>query len=289
MIYSASSLGLYQSCGQAYKYKYIDRIPDKHITKALISGSIVHRILELSATMNQQNVLAIIVSEYNQYDLVKDLMEELKINILDKNFYRNLFATEHKIQFSYNNVQFIGIIDRINKFNEKSYEVIDYKYGKTEHTTFNGLQPQLYTWAMFEKYGFDIKLKFTYFDIKQKQKTSRLYIPSDIDMKAIIALIEKSKYDYQPNPDYKCSWCSFLKICQAGKKYLHDEIEIEKEDISEVGKKLLELKVRQGINKWKEKRYEELLKMYFESTGEILLKIEDKNIMYDTENQKLIF
>ena len=288
--YSPSALGLYQSCPKAYELKYISNAPT--ITSftpiPLLKGSIVHKILELSATKPENVVLTEVVSQFGDYDLVKELMEELKKTTLEDGFYNNLFSTETRLYFNYDEIEFLGIIDRINKFGEKDYEIIDYKYGNNEQSNMNNLQPQLYAWAMFSNYGYDINLRFSYYNIKHRTKYTKKFIPKDIDIEAIVALARRSQINFEPKTGFGCVWCSFLQFCNEGKEFVHGEIELKSEDISEVFSKLLQIKERQSLYNFKRKKYEEIAKMYFEYSGNTEIKIDSKVIRYDPENKKLV-
>ncbi len=290
MRYSPSALGLYQACPRAYEFRYIVNAPavSSFTPLPLKKGSIVHRILELSATKTEQEVMTIVVAEFKEYDLVKELFEELKRTTLVDGFYRDLFCTERKIFFKHNEIEFMGIIDRINKTGEKDYEVIDYKYGKNEHTNFNSLQPQIYAWAMFSNFGFDINLRFSYYNIQQRTKVSRAYKPEEIDINAIAELAIQSQTQFPAKPEFTCLWCSYRTMCKDGKDFLTSEIELDGEDISRVGRRLLDVRTRQSIYNQKRKKYEEVLKMYFDYSGETELKIDKQIIRYDHDSKKLV-
>ena len=288
--YSPSALGLYQACPRAYEFKYISNAPEltAFTSLPLKKGSMVHKLMELSDTLPPNEVLSKTVSQFNDYDLVKELYEEIKKTTLVDGFYNNLFSTERKMYFSYNEIEFMGIIDRINKYGEKDFEVIDYKYGKNEYTNMNAMQPQLYAWAMFNTFGFDIKLRFSYYNIQHQTKYSKVFTPNEVDMDAIAALALKSQTDYSPKSGFGCIWCSYLHICQDGKDFLNRDIELDGEDIKQVGQKLLDVKERQSVYNYKRKKYEDVLKMYFDFSGNTELKIDQRVIRYDPDSRRLV-
>jgi hypothetical protein len=289
MNYSPSSLALYQSCPQAFEFKYISKLPIQEIKSLpMLKGIIVHRILELCAH-GETDVLPRIVAEFNSFDLAKDLYDELKTNVLVNGFYDNLFETEKRVEFNYGEFNFVGIIDRINKFSDKEYEVVDYKYGKNEHSNMNSLQPHIYSWAMFKRFGNDINLRFTYYNIHHRTKYTKKFKPEDVSMDSIVKLVNNAQVNFSANPGFYCLWCDFFKYCKQGKEYVDGEIEVEGVDITNVGDKLLWLRERQRMYNFKQKKYEEILKLYFEHTGQTDLRLSNKTILYDEDAKKLVY
>ena len=287
--YSPSALNLYQACPQAYEFRYISNIPVVNTTVLpLLKGSIVHKILELSHKENEQKVLSEVVSQYGNDDLAKELLEELKQTTLKDGFYNNLYSTETKLLFSYDGIDFLGIIDRINKFGDKEFEVIDYKYGNNEQKNMNNIQPQLYAWAMFYNFGNDINLAFTYYNIKHQTKYTKKFKPEDVDIDAITALARRAQSFFEPRTGFNCMWCSFLQICKDGKDFLNQEIELTSDNVNELFTKLLEIRERQSIYNFKRKKYEEIAKMYFEYSGNTEIKIGQKIIRYNSDDKKLV-
>jgi len=281
MRYSYSSLSMYQKCGLMFKFQYIDKLPTTFIqNQAIMEGRMVHRILELSSNRTYEDVLMTLVEEFRNYDTSKKLLDSITKEYISPLFYKDLLLTEHKLTFTYKDVEFVAIIDRINKV-DNEYELIDYKYGNYEYTNFDSLQPQLYAWAMFETFGNDIKIKFSYYNLKVKSKISRRYTIDQIDKEAIYTLVQRSMKIYTPNPGLGCLFCSFLSQCNEGKEYMSSDIELEEPDIKHVGLKYLQLQDKQKLYNIKKKKYTNILSQYFEYSGETELNIEDNIIRFD--------
>lgn len=112
-----------------------------------------------------------------------------------------------------------GKIDRIDKLEDGTFEVIDYKTGqKPDKANFSkDLQLSIYALACKEALGISAsKLSFYYLDGNKKISTSRTN--ADLknvkhDIEVLIAEMKKSKFQAAPN--YFCQFCDYKIICPA--------------------------------------------------------------------------
>ena len=112
-----------------------------------------------------------------------------------------------------------GRIDRIDRLDDGTYEVIDYKTGRkpTNLRLDKDLQLSLYALACKDVFNINpSKLSLYYLEENVKVSTSRTEeqlkeVYDNVD--ELIAEIAKS--NFSPTPGYLCSFCDYRLICPA--------------------------------------------------------------------------
>lgn len=112
-----------------------------------------------------------------------------------------------------------GRIDRIDKLEDGTYEVIDYKTGSSKKDTDlqKDLQLSLYDIACREGLGIHVsKLSLYFIDDNVKVSTSRTDEQLEACRHEILELVEEmKKSDFAPTPGFVCKFCDFRLICSA--------------------------------------------------------------------------
>ena len=126
---------------------------------------------------------------------------------LEKNF--NIKVGEH---------MFTGRIDRIDEMPDGSFEVIDYKTGKSKALNVqHKLQMSIYALACRDIFHIPASKLSLYF-LDDNKKVSMKKVPSDLDSvkNDILFYIEElKKSDFRPTPGFLCSFCDYKLICPA--------------------------------------------------------------------------
>jgi len=145
-------------------------------------------------------------------DLLKDFHETNKDPWVTPAFLErpfNLKIGEHIIS---------GRIDRIDKLQDGTYEVIDYKTGKISDKSLNkDLQLSIYALACRDILNLKVsKLSLYYLEGNKKVSTER----SDDQLKAVVDEIDQlikgmQNSDFAPTPGFHCQFCDFRIICPA--------------------------------------------------------------------------
>ncbi len=127
---------------------------------------------------------------------------------------------EHPFSLKIGEARITGRIDRVDKLEDGTYEVIDYKTGssKKDSDLKKDLQLSLYDIACRETLGITIsKLSLYFIDDNVKVSTARSEKQLDECRTEILELIEEmKKSDFQPTPGFPCKFCDFRLICPVG-------------------------------------------------------------------------
>lgn len=239
--FSHSKLGLYESCPEAYKAKYIDKIyPDIPLSVHLFLGSIVHDSLEWLYTrikLGHKVELDDLIKHFAEAwefqfkpnirttkGEIKDYFEKgvkFLINYYQSNFpfKDNTIEIEKHILFPLdeNNEYLVqGYIDRLVLNDQGEYEVHDYKtneYMKSQKDVDKDRQLAFYHMGLKEMFGPDVKVKLIWHFLAHNQKI--LSTRDEEQLKKLkqetLDLIKKieTTTDWPACKKPWCDWCSY--------------------------------------------------------------------------------
>lgn len=231
--FSYSQLTTFESCPLKYKFKYLYNIPSPSNAAANF-GTSVHE------TLNQFYEGLKNGKEPKLNDL-KELYEKnwrpqgyesrahhnarkkQGLEILEE-FYKSNEANwiipemlERPFNLKIGDYSFGGRIDRIDKLEDGTYEVIDYKTGqsKKDQKLNKDLQLSIYALACRDVYGIQAgKLSLYFLEDNTKHSTTRdseqlSKAEKDIEKKAD----ELMKSDFEATPGFPCQFCEYRLIC----------------------------------------------------------------------------
>ena len=263
MYLSYSRINTFNNCSKQYKFQYLDNIPieNKNIAEVTSLGILYHKIFaELTGGLDENQVREIchrVVGEENiTYETMKQ-MEEVVVNWYNPFDFDNVFAKEHKIQFTLMSHIFTGYLDRIDKFDDKAYEIIDYKTGNYEYRDYdlkNSLQFDIYSFALFTIYKPDV-IRMTYDNVQMKTK---VHAQTTIDelpiirnrLATFIRRIENAT-SFPATLGNHCLYCPFKDKCE--------EFKNDKYEFNDVVKTYVKSKVKGKFYKEQEQTYYALL------------------------------
>lgn len=231
--WSATSLKTYLECKRKYYFNYIANIKDHSISikpEAYEIGNIIHNCLEEAVLKN--DISDLFISNYfasyqknNPYLILelelwkKRLQKLVMFEKVRKENGIEIFEVEKKFDLVYKGIHIKGAIDRIDKYPDNSYEIIDYK---------TSASLKVDTLKTYEK-STDFQLEFYYLAQRDKMiKDVSYYSLSDMTMKNEEVLEEKialldlhflalktEKVNFTCTDDLKhCTYCSYKTICQ---------------------------------------------------------------------------
>lgn len=267
-VYSHSKLSLYEQCPEAYKVKYIDRtFPELPSSIHAFLGSAVHDALEhLYDKLMGGKVLELdeVIENFaknwhDQYSLdirvpVGDRVEDyfnkgvkFLVSYYQSNlpFSKNTVDLEKKIFFPLKEgVYIVGYIDRLEKHEDGSYEVHDYKTNekmKVQEEVDRDRQLAFYHLGLQDTFGKDVKVKLTWHFLAHNKKihsfrTSEQLEKLKIETLALIDRINKTeKWPACGKP--WCDWCAYKMMSKT----------VDKKEIGET-RKIFTL--NESLNKW---------------------------------------
>ncbi len=289
---SYSSLESFQQCPQKYKFTQIDRI---RVPKSpeQVFGSAIHGALKYLHGSSPS--LPTIEELLNYYKIIwprPDLIqwrtpEEEKAyfnqgtEILGKYYAKNaplefnIVDLETRFEAPLQDEKgethtLAGIIDRIDKLADGSWEVIDYKTAKkmpAQREVDSSLQLSIYLigvkarWPNLKIPQIKLSLYFlkhgekltAVLDENRLENTKRRILESINGIQARMA-----RTDFPPIPSALCDWCGYRSICPMWKHKLNSELRIQDADLNQIIKEFFELKNQNDRN---ETRMAELKKI----------------------------
>lgn len=228
---SHSSVSRYNRCPGAWKFKYIDKIPEKE--KHYFSlGKSIHSALEFMYTGNECPPLEDVLEWLNTHWLnagYKDNKAETKVRRdAEKDleaFYTKFapswvkpLATEIKFNITFGHIKVIGFIDRID-LKPDGLHVLDYKTGRTWDSgkALTDEQLTMYQYAAEEMFGHSVAsvgllhVSSQWIDLSPRH--------SDQMVKQLIEKYEgvhkriiNGDFPHTPS-DGSCSYCDYKRLC----------------------------------------------------------------------------
>ena len=231
---SHSSISLYGECPQKYKFKYVDKIPEK--PRHFFSfGQSVHLALEFFYGVKEPvpPSLPDLLKSYKEQWVsagYKDPGQEMEYfeegkRILQefhrkhsKDFHVPYFV-EYAYTFEVDGVPVTGRVDRVDKLPDGRLRILDYKTGKKLATGRLEVDAQLtmYQHACETLLGAEIgELVFYHLPTLKEHTTTRRPKPLVDELKTRIVTTAESitKEKFDPKPDESvCRWCDYKPIC----------------------------------------------------------------------------
>jgi len=231
--WSATSLKMYLECKRKYYYNYILKIKEHNISlkpKGYEVGLIIHDILEqmykssnlsyeylcneLSKYQNKNPYLTMQLEVWKKK--LKKFVNNEKIRFSKQNI--QIYSLEKSFNIKYNGIDIKGAIDRIDKLEDNTYVILDYKTSSSLKIDTN---------KTYEN-SKDFQLEFYYLALRDISVSSVAYYDlNDASIKEEVVLEEKikrlddifkslktTKVDFIKCEDKKaCTFCIYKTIC----------------------------------------------------------------------------
>lgn len=244
--FSPTSINTYLKCPRQYLYNYILELGAKDGNPDSMSyGSAIHKACEFAVKFAIENgkypSSEVFINQFKKelQTLPMSTIEQRKIHIERgekalQEYYpqlcatpiSNLFKAEEKITLELDGVKFKGIIDRIDKNDDGSYTIYDYKTGSAKSEKIicpNGDHEDYYNQIGLYKYYFE---KAT----NEKVKNTTFIYPEDFTNNLTLELSEENcleieekfksaiqkirDYEFAPTYDKNaCKWCIYKDFC----------------------------------------------------------------------------
>jgi putative RecB family exonuclease len=231
---SHSSINLYLDCPKKWHFKYIEKVPEK--PRHFFSfGKTVHNTLEYfyDVKVTPPPSLEEILTHYEDNWIAegykdkkqeedyrrqgKRILEEYYAKHIDS--FRIPYFTEYGFNLEVNGVKVVGYIDRIDKNDDDTLTIVDYKTGKAIPKTRAATDAQLtmYQMACEELLGLQVKDLVFYHLPSQTPIHSKPHGPTQVDAlrERIVTTADLIKAEkFAPKPEErKCGWCDYKPLC----------------------------------------------------------------------------
>jgi RecB family exonuclease len=242
-VLSHSSISLYKQCPQKWKFRYIDKIPEK--PKSFFSfGKSVHAGLEfLFEKIGQvtapslEELLAYYKSGWLREGYETPEQEKwyfLEGDRILRGFYAKhatqvsqIIQVEFKFTIQVEGVPVTGYIDRIDATPRGNLHIVDYKTGKAFDKARVRSDPQLTLYQMACRELLQKEVDFV--TLYHLNSLTPLTVPAhsqklqdEVKTQVVSAAkgITAEKFDPKPDEKGHCQWCDYMQVCPAfqGKK-----------------------------------------------------------------------
>ncbi|GAC1409793.1 MAG: hypothetical protein NVSMB57_02770 [Actinomycetota bacterium] len=250
---SYSSLSTYQNCPLQYRFRYVDRVPSRP-SPILSFGNALHEALRrwynqpVPVAPPVEVLLSHLDDVWDPTAFASSAMErsyknhgrEVLTDFHAKNApgFRIPVALEQRFEIDVEGVRVSGVIDRMDRHRDGSYEIIDYKTNRRLpplSRVQENLQLSIYYLAAWEVWGIRPD-KLTLYFLLPGQPLSTVRTPHDLGAtRATIAEVAQSiaagRFDPKEGP--LCNWCDYQPSCPLFAHQARRE-EIEEPDIQNV-------------------------------------------------------
>jgi len=231
---SYSAISSYENCPLSYRFQYIDGL-EIEPTPHLSFGKSLHAALEwlYGRTTPEPPSLEALLAHldacwYSEgYATPEEERSFLKHGreVLTRYYYSNIedfrlpVAVEERFELDRGDFILSGVIDRVDRNPDGSYEIIDYKTGRRLpelNRLREDLQLPIYQLACREVWGVTpSKLSFYYLVHNQRYSTRPR---DDDDMSRILDRLQSaaeaiSRGEFPATPNRLCNWCSYQDLC----------------------------------------------------------------------------
>ncbi len=250
---SHSSISMYTECPLKYKYKYIDKIPEK--PKYFFSfGQTVHSALEFfyGVKILPPPSLKELLEYYKENWVrggYRDETQEAEYfqdgkDILTKFYNKHIqdyaipFFVEYEFKLQVEGVPVIGYIDRIDKLPDGKLAVLDYKTGKSLSTARVETDAQLtmYQMAVEELLGAQVSRLIFYHVPSLKQQIVERHpknLVEGLRTKIVTTAESIEKGAFAPKPaESVCRWCDYKPICPIYKNPSADAAALPEDELA---------------------------------------------------------
>ena len=268
---SYSAIGTYLQCPQKYEFQNINRIRVPKNREAIF-GTLIHSTLKFMFTSNPLfPTLDEVIAHFRKNWPLREVFEaeskhdprklalsgegekayfEEGVKMLKKFYEKNapwnfiILDLESRFEVMIADEKtgethiLAGIIDRIDKFADGKYEIIDYKTGKrmpSQDALNSDLQLSLYSLGLQKRWPHikpgDITLSLYFLKHGEKLSTQPSVETTaktkEHILKTIAEIQEKIKTgkEFEPMPSALCNWCGYRPMCPAW-KHLYRKSEI---------------------------------------------------------------
>lgn len=235
-VLSHSSISTYRACPQKWKFRYVDRVPEK--PRSFFSfGKSVHAGLEfLFGNREQRPSLDQMLEHYRS----RWMREGYETPAQEKWFFQegerilrgfyakhqaesaNVLEVELKFTISVEGIPLTGFIDRVDSTPRGGLSIIDYKTGKAFDKLRVRTDPQLtlYQMACSQLFGKPVESVTLYHLNSLTPLTVPAHAPkAEEDLKSTIVEAARgiSEGNYEAKPDERgvCQYCDYAQICPA--------------------------------------------------------------------------
>jgi putative RecB family exonuclease len=237
-----SKLQCYLDCPRQYRFRYVDRRPERRTFGPTALGRSVHKALrDFYALGPDQRTLDNLLrclrrawdsTGFRGQKEVNDAFaraEDMLCAYFSGSAPENVRVVALESKFSHakssDGVLVTGRIDRLD-IDDGEYVIVDYKtgrFGSTDETIEESLPLSLYAIAASAVLGREVaRIAVEHLPTVRRAETRRDADRIAGDWKAIVDVVDEIRSDeeFAPRPGSLCRWCDYLTICPEGQRHV---------------------------------------------------------------------
>jgi len=235
MSFSYSQIETFKTCPLKYGYRYAMNVPSLESHVANFGNSVHETLKEFYRALTEDKGKATfeLMTQLYAKNWIGGGYENVEHEILRKENGREILKNFYEANSPFKVPAFIernfslkvgsymltGRIDRIDKLDDGTYEVIDYKTGKSARTLDPIKKLQLYIYALACRDVFGIyasKLSFYFLEDGEKVSLTKGIEELDSVKDEVVGFIDEiKKSGFAPVPGFYCRYCDYRIICPA--------------------------------------------------------------------------
>ena len=294
---SYSRISRFEQCPMSFKFHYVDE-KKAEPGPPLIFGKLIHAVLEdlmhdtmmqeRSGPLSEDAALEGYRKEWESSGLSGiDLFQE-GIDII-KDFVRiqgdvdhsDILAVEKEFRLPVGPFTVLGFIDRVDRVDDETIEIIDYKTNRmlfTRDEVDSSLQMSLYHLAARQLWPWAKKIKLTFWMLRHniRMTTERTAEQLDAALRYVetIGRMTEEATEFPPRLNTNCVWCDHKRTCPAYADALKGKQEFiceDMEDLEAVAREREEVARLAKILYARKKKLEGVLKTHLQEHDELEL------------------
>lgn len=293
---SYSALETFTTCPAKYKFQYLDRLPAPK-SKEAVFGTLIHELLKMfheptrTSPLTEEELLKNFTEKWEP-DIYEDSQEEAFAFHQGVEMLKNYYRQNQELKFNVVNLetffeapisdreefhQITGKIDRIDKLEDNSFEVIDYKTARkmpAQKEIDDNLQLAVYhlglvnRWPAFEKENRPVKLTLYYLKHGEKLSTIKTNQGLNETKEKILSIIDEIKKSaFEPKINPLCAWCSYQRWCPLFKHKFSEQRTANSEQIKNIIQEYFEIKAQQEKETKRITELKEAINRYCDQEG----------------------
>jgi len=294
---SYSRISRFESCPLSFKFHYVEKQPPEP-GDPLRFGSVVHAALERllgeviaeerSGPLSEERALALLRDEWAKENLTGlGLFEEggaiLKRFVADQGVvdHRDLLAVEKEFEIRAGEFLVRGFIDRVDRIDDETIEIVDYKTNRqlfTREEVDQSLQMSLYYLAAQRLWPWAKKVKLTFHMLRHGVRMGTQRTPEQVEAAlayvVTVGRMTEEATAFPPLLGPNCVYCDHRRRCPAYAEALKGKREFaceSKDDLEAVAKEREEVATLAKLLYARKEELEAVLKAHLKEHDELVL------------------
>lgn len=248
---SVSRIKRFESCPLSFKLHYIDKLRSEP-NDALRFGSLLHTVLEQlyrwviqeehTGRLPEEHALELYREAWSRsglsgFGIYQEGLDILKAYLREHAMvdHRDILAVEKEFRLRVGSYEVLGYIDRIDRIDDETIEVIDYKTNRlifTRDEVSTDLQLTVYLMAVRELWPWAKKVRLVFHLLRHnmRMQTDRTDEQIDAAREYIVSIGGRTEGtdDFAPRLNPNCQYCDHRQHCPAYQEAVAGQVEVVK-------------------------------------------------------------